>query len=358
MHEVPEGLKVTALYALLKEKGAHFSPFAGFYMPLRFSKGIIEEHLAVRNDAGFFDISHMGEILLSGDEASNFLNYVSTNNISKAKDNQMQYTIVCQDDGGVVDDMMVYKYNKDKLLLVCNAANTKKLLEHFKVILSITKFDVVVSDLSEHYSAIALQGEDSQSILEEILKTSLSDLPFLRFREFGNLLISNSGYTGEKGYEIFGPHEEVVQVAASLLEKDVAPCGLASRDTLRFEAGLPLYGHEISETISPVEAGLNFALDFNKETFIGKEALLKIKEELPTKIYGMELNAPGIAREGYLVYDGDEVIGRVTSGFIIPGTKKSYANALLKSDYKEGDTLAVEIRSKRIKVTLRKKKYL
>lgn len=358
MKEIPIDLKVTALYELLKEAGGHFVPFAGFYMPLNFTGGIINEHLAVRTKSGFFDISHMGEILFTGKEASKFLNYVATNNISKASDNQMQYNIVCQEDGGAIDDMMVYKYHAEKLLLVCNASNTNNLLNHFAEVLKEKEFIVNVQDISDAWSAVALQGRDSKAILEDILKINLSDLAFLRFKEFSNLLISNSGYTGEKGYEIFGPHEEVVQVAKELLERNVAPCGLGSRDTLRFEAGLPLYGHELSEKISPVEARLGFALDFTKEDFIGKTALLRIKEDLRNKIYGMELLETGIARAGYEIYDGEELVGFVTSGFIIPGTKKAYANALLRNRYIEGDTLEVVIRNKRIKVILRKKKYI
>lgn len=358
MHEVPENLKTTALYEVLKEAGAHFAPYAGFYMPLYFKEGIVAEHLSVRNTVGFFDVSHMGEIVLRGKDASRFLNYVATNNIDKCNDGGMQYTIICNKDGGVIDDMMVCKYNSENILLVCNAVNTASLLKHFSEVLKQTEFEVSVSDQSDEYSALAVQGKDAQGVLEEILKHNLSDLKHWTFKHFNNLLISSSGYTGEKGYEVFGPHAEIVRLTEALLQKEVAPCGLGSRDTLRFEAGLPLFGHELSRDISPVQAGLNFALDFSKEDFIGKDALLRIKENLTTKIYGMELLDVGVARAGYEVVDGDEVVGRVTSGFIIPGTKKAYANALIENKYELGDELAVLIRNKKVKVTLRKRKYM
>ncbi|NLN51157.1 MAG: glycine cleavage system aminomethyltransferase GcvT [Acholeplasmataceae bacterium] len=358
-NKVPHNLKTTPLYPLMVEKGGVFTEFGGFYMPVNFSEGIIAEHLAVRNDVGLFDVSHMGQIRIKGQEAEDFVNYVSTNNIKKCRSNQMQYQIVTQEDGGVVDDMMGYKFNENDLWLVCNAGNKDVLFAHLKEVLKQTKYKCELIDETDDYAAIALQGPNSLAVLEQALELQLADLKFLEFIETKGLVISRSGYTGEDGFEIYGFPEPMVQLTKKLFTLGAKPCGLGSRDTLRFEAGLPLFGHEISNFITPVQAGLLFAIDFKKADFIGKDALYKQHQKKPKeKIQGLVLLKPGVARQGYSIYDDDKYVGYITSGFMIPGTKNSYANGLIDSSYKIGDELEIEIRNRRVKAQIRKKRYL
>lgn len=355
---VPFGLRVTPLFEFFKEKGATFTDFGGYYMPVNFSEGIIKEHKAVRTNSGLFDISHMGELRIKGEEASEFLNYISSNNIHKTKDQRMQYNIIMQEDGGAIDDLMVYKFSSFDLLLVCNAANKDILFAHLIEINNKKKFKIELTDESANYAAIAVQGPLAESSLSKVLNIDFKSIKYLSFKEIENLLISRSGYTGEDGFEIYGKDEDILNLTKSLVEKGVTLCGLGSRDTLRFEAGLPLFGHELSNYISPLQAGMGFAVDYSKTDFIGKEVLLKQKENLEEKIYGMELIDRGVLRQGYPVYDNDLKVGYITSGFMIPGTKNSYANGLIKTGYKNGDQLEVEVRNKRLKVRLRNRKYL
>lgn len=356
--DVPKGLKITPLFDYMLEQGGSFTGFGGYYMPVNFKDGIISEHLAVRNESGLFDISHMGEIKLKGKEAEEFLNYISTNNIKKISPKQMQYHIIMQEDGGAVDDLMVYKFSNEELWLVCNAANKIILFKYLEKILQERKYDVDLIDESDNYAAIAVQGPKTEKHLKEVLNLKLEEIKYLTFKKIKDLIISRSGYTGEDGFEIYGEEEKIINLTKSLVKSGVKLCGLGSRDTLRFEAGLPLFGHEISGYISPIQAGLGFAVDFKKETFIGKNVLLEQKANLKEKIYGMELLDKGVLRQGYPIYDGEENVGYITSGFMIPGTRNSYANGLIKSNYKNGDVLEVEVRNRRLKARLRRKKYL
>lgn len=356
MNDVPIGAKVTPLYGTFKNLNASFTEFGGYYMPVHIS-GIIAEHLAVRNQSGLFDISHMGEISLTGKDASKFLNYVSTNNIDKCADFGMQYQILCHDDGGAIDDMMAYKYNSESIYLVCNASNQDEVFNHLVKINETLKFDVKIVNEGERISAIAVQGPMALEQLKKVM--DIKDLTFMTFEYDGKFIVSRSGYTGEDGFEIYGGHEDIVDLTHKLLKVGVVACGLGSRDTLRFEAGLPLYGHELTSYINPIQAGLGFAVDFDKETFIGKEPLLREKTNKPEKrVFGMILLDKGIARQGYDIYDGDKWVGYITSGFMIPGTKDSYANGLIDSSYKIGDEVEIEIRNKRVKARLRKKSYI
>lgn len=352
--DIPFGHKTTALFELFKKYNATFTGFGGYYMPVSF-KGIVVEHQAVRENVGLFDISHMGEIFLNGLEASAFLNYVSTNNINKINAHQMQYHIITNPEGGVVDDLMAYKFSEDKILLVCNASNQDVLFAHLTNVLSEVKMDLTIDNEGDKYSAISIQGPKSLELLKDYIDGV--DMEFMTFKELGPFLVSRSGYTGEDGFEVYGDHKDIVKLTEQLLTV-AEPCGLGARDTLRFEAGLPLYGHELNTFITPIQAGLNFAIDFEKTDFIGKEALLKEKAALENKVFGMILLDRGIARQGYPIYDQDEMIGYVTSGFMIPGTKDSYANGLIKSNYKMGDIVTIEIRNKRVEARLRKKSYI
>src|SRR5690554_5947392 len=356
MKDVPFGLKTTPLYPILKEMGANFTEFAGYYMPVNFKEGIVYEHQAVRTKAGLFDVSHMGEIRIKGKEASDFLNYVSTNNIKKINDKQIQYHIFCLESGGVIDDMLVYKFNSEDLWLVCNASNQEVVYEHLNAVLKEKKFEAEIIDEGEEVAVISIQGPESLKMLSKVLGEI--DLKYLTFTKLDNLIVSRSGYTGEDGFEVYGSTSEIYKLTVQLLDFGVVPAGLGARDTLRFEAGLPLFGHEITNFISPVEAGLNFAIDFEKEDFIGKGALLKIKAAQTKRVVGLVLLERGVARQGYPLYDGEEKIGYITSGFMIPGTKDTYANALINANYKNGSVVEIGIRNKRVKARIRSKRYL
>lgn len=351
--KVPFFLKTTPLYELMDKLGAKFVEFSGWYMPVNFKSGIVYEHKAVRKDAGLFDISHMGNIVIRGKDASKVLNYVGSNDILKIKPGYMQYHMFLNEEGGVIDDMMAYKASDNEIMLVCNAANEERVISSLKAVLN--KFDFKIKQLD--ISAIAVQGPNSEKYLAKVVD-NFPKLNNLEFKKENNLIISKSGYTGELGFEIYGPSKDIIKLTKDLLKEGVKPCGLGARDTLRFEAGLPLYGHELADFITPLEAGMKFSVDFNKDDFIGKKALLKQKDNLENKIYGLELIERGIARQGYSVYDKENEIGFITSGFMIPGTKNSYANAYLKSSYKYGDIVEIEIRKKKVKAKIRNKKYL
>lgn len=356
MNDVPFGLKTTPLYPLFKKMDANFTEFGGYYMPVNFKEGIVFEHQAVRTSAGLFDVSHMGEIRITGKDASKLLNYVSTNNIDKVNDYQVQYHIFCLEDGGVIDDMLAYKFNSENIWLVCNASNKETVYNHLVKVLNDKKFDALVVNESEDVSVIGVQGPKSLEFLNKFVK--VDDLNYMTFKETEDFVLSRTGYTGEDGYEVYGSKEKIYEITEKLLNAGVVACGLGSRDTLRFEAGLPLFGHEISNFISPVEAGLGFFIDFEKEDFIGKKALLEMKADPKNKVVGLILLDRGVARQGYSLYDGDKMIGYTTSGFMIPGTKDTYANALIDASYKMGDIVEIEIRNKRVKARIRKKRYL
>lgn len=278
---IPFWLKTTPLYETLKEAGGQFVEYGGFYMPVNFGKGIIFEHQTTREDVTLFDISHMGKILLDGVDASKFLNYVSTNNIDKTNEFGMQYQVICHEDGGVIDDLMAYKYSSDKILLICNAANTEVLLNY--LIQMAQDYVVEVNNLDEGLAAIAVQGPNSEKALETHFKLDI--MKYMEFAEINGFIVSRSGYTGEDGFEIYGKPRHIIELTKKLLKAGVTPAGLGARDTLRFEAGLPLYGHEMADFISPVQAGMNFAIDYSKDNFVGKEALLQQKENLEENLW-------------------------------------------------------------------------
>lgn len=353
-------LKKTPLYSLYAEYGAKTIDFGGWDMPVQFS-GIKDEHDAVRNRAGIFDVSHMGEIIVKGKDSLEFLQKVMTNDFSKLQTGRALYTAMCYENGGVVDDLLVYKLDEQEYLLVVNAANTEKDYQWLKQHIS---GDIEVEDVSEQYALIAIQGPKAQSILQKIVNnTDLEEIKFFRFEQDLDLngakaLVSRTGYTGEDGFEIYCRPEDAQNLWKELLksgEKEgLLPCGLGARDTLRFEATLPLYGQELSSEITPLEAGLGFAVKLNKEDFIGKEALKKQKEEgVPRTIVGIEMIDRGIPRTGYRVFSEGEEIGYVTSGTQSPTLKKNIGLALIKSDHNEvGKELEVEVRKKRIKAKI------
>lgn len=343
------------------EKVAKTIDFGGWDLPVQFSS-IKEEHEAVRIKAGLFDVSHMGEILVSGPESAHFLQAALSNDITKLVPNKAQYTIMCYEDGGTVDDLIVYMLDENEYLLVVNAANTEKDFE-WLLKQNNSNPDVTLDNISENYAQLALQGPKAEQVLQKVVKEPLSDISFFRFKKgvaiegiAGEALISRTGYTGEDGFEIYLDSRNGKDLWKLLLEKGkeegIEPIGLGARDTLRFEAGLALYGQELSADISPLEAGLGFAVKLNKEAeFTGKEALKKQAEAgLERKLMGIEMVDKGIPRHGYSVYQDDTEIGFVTSGTQSPTLNKNLGLALIKTEFAEiGTGLEVQVRKRRLK---------
>jgi aminomethyltransferase len=354
-------LKRTPLFDVYKEYGGKTIDFGGWELPVQFSS-IKEEHEAVRTRAGLFDVSHMGEVEVKGPGSLAYLQKMMTNDVSKLKNGGAQYTAMCYENGGTVDDLLVYKMEENHYLLVVNASNIEKDYEWMKAHL---EGDVEIKNLSEDMAQLALQGPAAQDVLQQLANDhDLSQIGFFKFSEEVDLngkkaLVSRTGYTGEDGFEIYCNAEDAVCLWTDILETGkgagVIPCGLGSRDTLRFEANLALYGQELSPDISPLEAGIGFAVKLNKEeNFIGKEALKQQKENgIPRKLVGIEMIDRGIPRHGYPVYKGDVKIGEVTTGTQSPTLKKNIGLALIDSNETElGNEVEVEIRGKRLKAAV------
>jgi len=354
-------MKRTALYDEHKKMGGKLIDFFGWELPVQY-EGIIEEHESVRNNAGIFDVSHMGEVVVIGKESLAFVNYLVTNDVSKLSDGQVLYTMMCNEKGGVVDDLLVYKMNDQTFFLVINAGNIEKDLAWMNE--NSKQFDVHITDESDQYAQIAIQGPNAQNILQKIVDFNLDDLPFFCFKnncviEGGHCLISRTGYTGEDGFELYLGNKAVVKVWNKLLEVGqevgLKPAGLGARDTLRFEAQLPLYGNEIDEDISPLEAGLKMFVKLDKKNFIGKEAL--VNQKSTRKIVGFEIKK-GIPRHGYDVIKNDSIIGKVTTGYFSPTLKKNIGLALINSEYGEiGETFDIQIRNKKVPAQIISKRF-
>lgn len=353
-------LKRTALFDSYAAYGGKTIDFGGWELPVQFSS-IKIEHEAVRTKAGLFDVSHMGEVFVSGAGALAYLQKLVTNDVSKLVDGQAQYTAMCYENGGTIDDLLIYKRGDNDYLLVVNASNIDKDVAWMK---SHATVDVVIEDKSADYGLLALQGPVAQEVLQKLTDEPLADIKFFRFKENVNVaghsvLVSRTGYTGENGFEIYGSPEAIVALWPAILTAGeavgVIPAGLGARDTLRFEAGLPLYGQELSKDISPLETGLGFVVKLNKEEdFLGKAALTVQKENgVPRKLIGLEMIDKGIPRTGYKVFLGDVEIGEVTTGTQSPTLKKNIGFALLKSEHTaEGTEVEVEIRNKRLKAVI------
>lgn len=359
-----EQIKLTCLHSSHVGLGAKMSPFAGFDMPIQYS-GIIDEHNAVRHAVGMFDVSHMGEIFVSGPDAEAFVNNIFTNDVRGMADGKILYGMMLYPDGGTVDDLLVYKeYAPGRYLLVVNAANIDK---DYEWMLSHKEgYDVVIDNRSDVWGQIAVQGPDSEAVV-------LSNFGFeaaktLGFYEFADVeyegrrvILSRTGYTGEDGFEIYASIEDTVCFWEKLLAAGVKPCGLGCRDTLRFEAGLPLYGDELTAEISPVMAGLSMFCKLDKPGFIGKDAIAAQKAgACPRKLVGIEINDNAIPRAGYPVEleDGTQV-GVVTTGYHSISLDKSICFALVDSAYAAlGTPLSVRIRKRVFPgVTVKKRFY-
>ena len=352
--------KRTCLYDKHVALGALVSPFGGFDMPIQYTN-IVDEHNAVRQACGVLDVSHMGEVLVTGADSEKFVNYIFTNDITNAPDGKIYYGMMCHPTGGVVDDLLVYKMADKRYFLVINASNIDKdvawITEHAR------NFDVVVENQSEKYGEVAVQGPATEGIVERILGIPCSELAFYTCKEIEcdgeTIIISRTGYTGEDGFEIYGSHEYINKVWDKLIASgEVKPCGLGCRDTLRFEVGLPLYGDELTDEITPLEAGLGIFVKLDKD-FIGKEALAAQKAEgLKRKIVGIELRDKAIPRHGYEVEADGKVIGVVTTGYNSISTGKSVCMAMLDIEYAKMDTeVAVRIRKKVFPGFVTKKRF-
>lgn len=360
-----DGLKRTPLYELYNKYGGKTIEFAGWEMPVQF-EGIIPEHEAVRNNAGLFDVSHMGEIEIKGKDAFTFVQKLLTNDISNMKAGQVLYSFMCYESGGVVDDLLVYKYSDDYYLLVVNASNVEK---DFKWIVENKRdLDVTVENISSYVAELALQGPKAQDILQKLVEFDLSEIKFFYFKKDVLIngircMVSRTGYTGEDGFEIYTNNENACNLWETIMdagkEEGLKPAGLGCRDTLRFEANLPLYGNELSENITPLEAGYGFFVKLDKKEFIGKEALLKQKQEgLKRKIVGFEMIEKGIPRHGYEVMVNGKATGFVTTGYFSPTLKKNIGLAMVGIENSElGSELDILIRNKPVKAKVVSRKF-
>lgn len=346
--------KKTPLYDAHIKAGGKMVPFAGYMLPVQYKSGVIKEHMAVREAAGIFDVSHMGEVLCQGPDALANLNRLLTNDFTDMKDTQARYSPMCNERGGTVDDLIVYKLVDEHYFIVVNAANKEKDMKWFE---EHKKGDVTFKDVSDQFAQIALQGPKAMDILRRISPEDSIPSKYYYMKTSGQAasvpaMISKTGYTGEDGVEIYLPSEKATDVWNALLEAGaedgLIPCGLGARDTLRMEAAMPLYGHEMDEDISPLEAGLAFAVKMDKD-FIGKEAMENRNEPKKVRI-GLSITGRGIAREHQDVYDNDgNKIGVTTSGTKCPCFDKPIAMALVPISYsKIGTQLRVDVRGRMV----------
>jgi len=354
-------IKQTCLHDRHVALGALMSPFAGFDMPIQYTN-ITEEHLAVREHCGVFDVSHMGEVYVTGNEAERFVQHIFTNDVAGAPIGKVFYGMMCRENGGTVDDLLVYKMGEQAFFLVINAANIDKDVDWIRQ--NANGFDVQIDHCSDYYAQLAIQGPEAETVVEEVLGIACKDLVFYTAKEIGkegeSIIISRTGYTGEDGFELYGPQDFIIAQWDKLIEsKRALPCGLGCRDTLRFEVGLPLYGDELSDEITPVMAGLSMFCKFDKEEFIGKETLQAQKlNGVSKKLAGIELHDRAIPRHGYSVLKDGKVIGEVTTGYHCISVDKSVCVALIDSEYaKLGTELSVQIRKKVFDGTVVKKRF-
>ena len=333
--------KRTCLYERHIQQGAKMVSFGGFEMPIQYTD-ITDEHIAVRTACGVFDVSHMGEVLVTGREAERFVQHIFTNDVAGAPIGKIFYGMMLHPNGGTIDDLLVYKEGNERFFLVINAANIDK--DYAWISEQVKAFDAVAENQSDYYGQLAVQGPKAEAVVEKVLGLPCQELVFYTFKKMQvgdeTIIISRTGYTGEDGFEIYASHALIQQMWDKLMESGEAkPCGLGCRDTLRFEVGLPLYGDELTDDLSPIEAGLGMFVKLDKEEFVGKEAVARQKAEgITRKIVGIELEGRAIPRHGYEVVADDKVIGEVTTGYNSISTGKSVCMALLDINYAKLDT--------------------
>ncbi len=343
-----EELRHTPLYDEHKNLNAKLVDFAGYEMPVQY-EGIKAEHKAVRESAGLFDVSHMGEAVFRGPDAEKAVQRLVTRDVSRQEEGQAGYCAVCYEDGGTVDDVIVYKRPND-FLIVVNASNREKDLEHFHG--NIEDLDVELTDESDDWALLALQGPEAVAMLQNFTEEDLSSIKTFRFVE-GKIdgapaILSRTGYTGEDGFELYVGLNDAPGIWRKLIESGAVPAGLGARDTLRLEAGMCLYGNELDPETTPLEAGIGFAVHLDKEEeFVGQAALKEEKEQEPRKkLVGFNLEERGIARHDHLVKMGEETVGKVTSGTMSPTLKEAIGLALVAPSVE--DRFEVEIRGRSI----------
>ena len=357
MNRSEDDPKKTPLNDIHVSGGGRMTLFAGYMLPVQY-EGVIAEHNAVRTAAGIFDVSHMGEILFEGSDSLRNIQHVMSNDFSKMKDGGVKYSLILNEDGGVKDDVLVYKFNEEKFLIVVNAANRSK---DFEWLASQASGVVSVKDVSDYFALIALQGPKSRDILSGLANASHIPEKYYTFIDRATVagvecMISRTGYTGELGYELYAKSEDACTLWRALLEAGrdfgLIPAGLGARDTLRLEAGMPLYGHEMDESVTPFEAGLGFAVKMSKDDFVGKTALAEKRE--PKRIRaGMKITGRGIVRENETVRVGDEIIGRTTSGTHAPYLKYPIAMASVEVSYSAPGTKTVcDVRGRAIEAEI------
>ena len=357
--------KKTPLYDWHAGNGGKIYPYASYLLPIQYETGIINEHMAVREKAGLFDVSHMGEFFISGKDAYQAIQLLFTNDFSSLKEGRVRYTLMCNLAGGIIDDLIVYKMKDDLFLLVVNAANREKdaawIKNHLDLFRQERKIEAFFEDASDNYAQAALQGPASVKILSMLI----GDIPqqYYSFIEKAKIaeiecLISRTGYTGEIGFEIYCKNEDIKIIWEKLLlagrDEGLIACGLGARDTLRLEASMPLYGHEMSEEIDPFEAELSFAVKMDKSSFLGKEALArKIKMEKSRIRTGLRALERGVLRENCPVYMDNTEIGITTSGTYLPYLKQSMAMAMIQTESNiPGKEAEIEVRGKLIKAEI------
>lgn len=348
-------MKETALTKKHIALGAKMVPFAGYLMPVQYS-GVNEEHLAVRNSVGVFDVSHMGEFILKGEKALDLIQKVTSNDASKLIDGKVQYTCLPNGTGGIVDDLLVYRLDEKSYLLVVNASNIEK---DWNWISKHNTYGVEMKNISDQTSLLAIQGPDALKTLQKLTDIKLSEIPYYAFKKgifngIENVLVSNTGYTGAGGFEVYFDNKDAEKIWDAIFEAGkefgIKPIGLAARDTLRLEMGFCLYGNDIDDTTSPMEAGLGWITKFSKD-FVDKDTLLKQKEKgVSRKLVGFEMADKGIPRHDYEICDAQgNSIGKVTSGTMSPSLKKAIGLGYVKTEFsKEGSEIFIKVRDKNL----------
>ncbi len=350
-------LRRTSLFDTHVALGARIVPFAGWEMPVQYSAGITVEHTAVREACGIFDVSHMGELIVRGPDAIAFVNHVTSNDVAALSVGQIQYSTLLTEQGTIVDDLLVYRF-ADHLLLVVNASNCAKDLAHFRAHLG--DFDATIDDVSDDWALIAVQGPEAPALVQRLTEMPLEGVKYYRFVE-GNVagvpsIISRTGYTGELGFELYVPWALAPRVwDAVMAAGDVTPCGLGARDTLRLEAGMALYGQELDDRTTPLEAGLGWLVKLGKPDFLGKEVLVRQHEDgVDRKLVGFGLVERAIARHGMPVSYGDIVVGSVCSGTMSPTLGEAIGTCYLPAAAAVPDTrFTVDVRGRAVPAVVR-----
>lgn len=351
-------LKETSLFSRHQELGAKLAPFAGFNMPLQYSS-VKNETMAVRNSVGVFDVSHMGEFFVEGKEAIKFVDFMLTNDFAGAEVGKAVYSPLCRENGTIIDDLIAYKLEEEKILICVNAANIEK---DYKWLEShVGKFNCQLSNRSDDYSLLAIQGPKSVEILKSLEIFPSDDFVYYSAKEhtcsYGDLILARTGYTGEDGFEVFGNHEAIKRIWDDFMKADVVPCGLASRDVLRLEVGYPLYGHELSDDWTPLDAGLKWTVKMAKDDFMGKDFLASYSPKYRLVKLSLE---KGIPREGYdVLNDKEEKIGWISSGTMSVATGKGIGIGLVEKErFPENKNFKIKVRANALEANYHTKAFV